>query len=71
MKHELIRLAREYAIATPFTSLLIVPEAAPGAEARRHAQALEDDAPLASCSPIPSGGGGFGGAWGAAVRAWA
>ena len=61
VKHELIRLAREYAIATPFTSLLIVPEAAPAAGSRGRAPSTRRRrAPRQLFPDIPAGGGGFG-----------
>jgi Ca-activated chloride channel homolog len=62
VKTELIHLARDYAIATPFTSLLVVPESSPnaGSGTRRPSPRRRRSAP----NFIPFDGGGFGGGGG-------
>jgi Ca-activated chloride channel homolog len=59
VKKELIHLARDYSIATPFTSLLVVPEssATAGPGRRQTSPRRRRSAP----NFIPFGGGGFGG----------
>ncbi len=59
VKNELVKLAHDYAIATPYTSILVVPESTPGANsATRRAPARR----RRSLSPsLPMGSGGFGG----------
>jgi len=59
VKDELIHLARDFSIATPYTSLLVVPESSVSADTGRHRSSprRRRTAPPS----IPFGGGGFGG----------
>jgi len=63
VKGELIQLAREFSIATPYTSLLVVPESTSSPDPGRHRSSSRRR--RTSPSSMPSGGGGFGGAGGA------
>ena len=59
VKRELVRLARDYSIATPYTSLLIVPEtgSAPGSGGRRPAVRRRRATPRWSPNDLGLGGG--------------
>jgi Ca-activated chloride channel homolog len=62
VKGELIQLGREFSIATPYTSLLVVPESAAGRDPGR--QRSGSRRRRTSPSSMPFGGGGFGGVGG-------
>ncbi len=61
VKHELVKLARDYSIATPYTSILVVPESAGANSVARRAPARRRQRPAPS---MPFMGGGFGGSMG-------
>jgi Ca-activated chloride channel homolog len=62
LRHELIRLARDFAIATPYTSLLVVPESASSADSGRRRPGSRRRRAFPA---LPAqGGGDFGGAAG-------
>ena len=67
LKEEVIRLAREFGIATPYTSLLVVPDERPGLAQRprdrfdRPRPPFIPGAGSASATPASPPGGGFGG----------
>ena len=61
VKHELVKLARDYSIATPYTSILVVPESAGANSVSRRATARRRQRRAPS---MPFMGGGFGGAGG-------
>ena len=59
VKNELVKLARDYSIATPYTSLLVIPEAGPHATAvARRARAQRQ---RRMATPMPPMFGGLGG----------
>ncbi|MFI5460361.1 MAG: VIT domain-containing protein, partial [Isosphaerales bacterium] len=62
VKDELIHLARDFSIATPYTSLLVVPESSVSADPGRHRSGPRRR--RTSPSSIPFGGAGFGGGGG-------
>jgi len=62
VKTELIHLARDYSIATPFTSLLVVPESSSGAASGRRPPSTRRRRTPPTF--VPFGGGGFGGGGG-------
>ncbi len=62
VKRELIQLAREFSIATPYTSLLVVPESTLSPDPGRHRSSSRRR--RTSPAAMPFGGAGFGGAGG-------
>jgi Ca-activated chloride channel homolog len=62
VKGELIQLAREFSIATPYTSLLVVPESTLSLDPGRNRSSSRRR--RTSSASMPFGGGGFGGAGG-------
>ena len=58
VKHELVKLAHDYAIATPYTSILVVPESAAAAHAGPRRAPFRRRYPRSPSLPL---GGGFGG----------
>ncbi len=59
VKHELVKLAHDYAIATPYTSILVVPESAAGAQTGPRRAPFRRRYPRSPSLPL--NGGGLGG----------